>query len=313
MDVPRPKVTCQVVQSEQDLKSCLELRKLVFVQEQGVREDREQDDYDRVDPTLESSGRRWKVKHFIAWLGPDVVAAGRARRTSMFGIKLERIAVRKEERRKHIGETLLQFMMREIQEEDAVIYLHSQTPVVKFYESLGFSTLGSEFYEESIPHFKMVFRRLPLPSLHSRLMHHISLRTSNMEHSLTFYSLFGFREVKNYLSSRYRSVLIESAWLGARLELMESVDSQSSNSNSHEAARNQYDSFQMSFDITWQCTSLQDFLDEVVNKAESECEGQVTFVKTPYHERLGGFMVEAASFKDPEGFIMKVFRRVDLS
>jgi ribosomal protein S18 acetylase RimI-like enzyme len=39
---------------------------------------------------------------------------------------VERIAVRKEERRKHIGETLLQFMLREIQEEDAAIYLHSQ-------------------------------------------------------------------------------------------------------------------------------------------------------------------------------------------
>ncbi|KAK4526014.1 hypothetical protein GAYE_SCF19G3923 [Galdieria yellowstonensis] len=310
MDHSVQKVTCQVVQSEQDLKSCLELRKLIFVQEQGVREDREQDEYDRVDPTVESLGRRWKVKHFIAWLGTQVVATGRARRTSMFGIKLERIAVRKEERRKHIGETLLQFMLREIQEEDAAIYLHSQTPVVRFYESLGFSTLGQEFYEEGIPHYKMVFFRLPLPSLHAHLMHHVSLRTSNIEHSVTFYSLFGFREVKNYSLNRYRSVLIESALLGSRLELIESVETQSNRGSSHESVEK--DSFQISFDITWQCTSLQDFLDGIVSKAESQYEGQLNFLKTPYHERLGGFMVEAACFKDPEGFIMKVFRRVDI-
>lgn len=93
MDLSRSKVLCQVVQTEQDLKKCLELRKLVFVHEQGVREDREQDEHDRVDPTLESSGRRWKVKHFIAKLDNEVVAAGRARRTSMFGIKLERYCI----------------------------------------------------------------------------------------------------------------------------------------------------------------------------------------------------------------------------
>eukprot|EP00871_Galdieria_phlegrea_P004188 jgi/Galph1/4770/GphlegSOOS_G3419.1 len=311
MEQETQQLICQVVQNEKQLENCLKLRKLVFVQEQGVPEERETDEFDRVDPTVESSGRRWKVKHFLVLLYDDIVATGRARRTSLFSIKLERIAVLKEVRRRRIGENLLQFMMREIQEEDAVIYLHSQTLVVPFYESLGFSVVGGEFYEENIPHYKMMYRRLPLPSLHARLMHHISLNTSNMERSLSFYALFGFREVKSYVINRLRSTLIESAWVGARLELVEAIDAQVRQNVSGISVPSN-ESFQLSFDVTWQCICLQDLLEEIAEKANIQYDGQLPIIQPPSQEQWAGFTVETASFQDPNGFVIKLFRRLDI-
>jgi hypothetical protein len=33
--------------------------------------------------------------------------------------------------------------------------LHSQTPVLRFYQTLGYIAEGEEFYEADIPHYKM--------------------------------------------------------------------------------------------------------------------------------------------------------------
>ena len=73
--------------------------------------------------------------------------------------KIERVAVIVDERRNGYGKLLLKEVIKKIfnNNRTKMLILHSQIQVKNFYKKLGFKEEGTEFYEDDIPHIKMIF------------------------------------------------------------------------------------------------------------------------------------------------------------
>jgi predicted GNAT family N-acyltransferase len=142
------RVECRPVAYEGELQGAYDLRTEVFVHEQGCPPEEE---IDEIDPV---------AQHFVAVRGGEVV--GTARIYEHEGCaKIGRVAVRKDLRGQGIGVRLMkaagEWAARAGYRECIV---HAQTPVLGFYEYLGYVAEGEEFFEADIPHYKMR-RRLP--------------------------------------------------------------------------------------------------------------------------------------------------------
>lgn len=125
------------------LNKALEIRKKVFVEEQGV------------DPILEYENDD-NSTHFLLFKDNLPLACARYRFTDK-GIKLERFAVLKENRGMNFGAILLKFMLNDLCLFDVNVYLHAQIQVVKFYERFDFKAVGCTFYEAGIEHLEMKY------------------------------------------------------------------------------------------------------------------------------------------------------------
>ena len=135
-------INVKYVNNDEEMKTCLEIRRKVFVQEQNIPENIEMDD-----ESVRAIG-------ICAILDEKYVGTARYRETSI-GIKLERFAVLKEHRGLGVGKALVDFMLDNL-DKDLDIYLHAQEAVVDFYRLLGFKKVDNRFYEAEIPHWKMV-------------------------------------------------------------------------------------------------------------------------------------------------------------
>ncbi len=136
-------IELKIIESDDDIETCLSIRRQVFILEQEIPEGIEMDD-DRIEAT-----------YVLALM--DGIPIGTARwRTTKFGIKLERFAVLKEFRNFGVGKALVLFVLNELKNEKN-IYLNAQKSVISFYENLGFKVRGDLFYEAEISHRKMVF------------------------------------------------------------------------------------------------------------------------------------------------------------
>jgi len=127
-----------------DAKKALEIRKKVFVEEQGV------------DPRLEYDAHDVEANHYLVLLDNQPVGAARWRKTE-YGIKLERFAVLPEYRNKGMGEKLLERIMKDVKPLRKKIYLHAQLRAVPYYERAGFVKQGETFFEADIEHCYMEF------------------------------------------------------------------------------------------------------------------------------------------------------------
>ncbi|MED3662038.1 GNAT family N-acetyltransferase [Ureibacillus sp. FSL K6-8385] len=135
------------VETEDQLEKALAIRKEVFVQEQGVPEDREMDEYDRIGAPC---------RHVLILADEKAVGTGRIRFVEGAG-KLERIAVLKPYRQMGIGKVIVQELEKIAKEEGcSKVKLHSQTHANPFYEKLGYQINSEVFFEEGIPHNLMV-------------------------------------------------------------------------------------------------------------------------------------------------------------
>ena len=137
------KININMVTTSKDYKLCLEIRRKVFVQEQNIDENLENDDH-----IINAS-------YIIAFNELLPVGTARYRKTNL-GIKLERFAVLKEFRHLGVGNSLLKFLLNKLSKEKK-IYLNSQKNVVNFYEKSGFKKFGKIFYEAGVPHYKMIY------------------------------------------------------------------------------------------------------------------------------------------------------------
>ncbi|PCJ63912.1 MAG: GNAT family N-acetyltransferase [Bacteroidetes bacterium] len=137
-------ITIDLANSADRLKSIFEVRRQVFVEEQEVSEEEEYDDFET------------SSTHLRAIVNGQVVGTCRYRNTDK-GIKLERFAVLKENRRDGVGAALV-LKVLEIIDMSQYIYLHAQIQVVDFYTKYGFVQEGEQFEEAGIQHYKMVFR-----------------------------------------------------------------------------------------------------------------------------------------------------------
>ncbi len=134
------------VSSSQHLKKAFAIRIRVFVREQHVPAE------------IELDGDDASAIHFLA------ITAGRAVGTARIVLrrgsaKIGRMAVLKTYRRKGVGTRLLKRSITTAKKLGArKIYLHAQVPVIGFYESMGFRSVGAVFDEAGIAHKKMVLR-----------------------------------------------------------------------------------------------------------------------------------------------------------
>lgn len=132
------------VENEKELKQVFNIRKKVFIEEQNVPVDVEMDEFDET------------AEHFIAYIGVTPIGCARIR-TNGF-VKLERIAIAKEHRRKGYGTQLTEYLIDISKKDNKEIIMHSQGYVKNFYKKFGFEIVGEPFYEGGIEHIKMVLK-----------------------------------------------------------------------------------------------------------------------------------------------------------
>jgi predicted GNAT family N-acyltransferase len=125
------------------MRDALDLRRAVFVEEQGVPPEMEVDDEDK------------EAIHLVATIGERVVATLRI--TPMGNAdRIGRVAVRREFRRKRIASRLVERASRLIAENGGrEIMLHAQIQTVDFYRRLGYCEEGEVEMDAGIPHIWM--------------------------------------------------------------------------------------------------------------------------------------------------------------
>ncbi|UPW00037.1 GNAT family N-acetyltransferase [Halorussus gelatinilyticus] len=154
-------MTVEVRRAETDAEraDALEVRRSVFVEEQGVPED------------LEVDGKDDESIHFVAYAegegeserrdaadtdGLRPVGAGRLREVGEGVGKVERIAVLKPHRGEGVGGEIMRTLEATAAERGlSELVMHAQTPVEGFYRDLGYDTTSDEFEEAGIPHVEM--------------------------------------------------------------------------------------------------------------------------------------------------------------
>jgi predicted GNAT family N-acyltransferase len=127
-----------------DVPTCQALRRVVFIDEQGVSE------ADEVD------GLDGKAIHLLAWDGECPVGTARLLVKGATG-KIGRVCVLPEVRGSGLGAALIAAALEELGRMPGVTeaYLGSQSHATGFYEKLGFVVEGEEFLDAGIPHRHM--------------------------------------------------------------------------------------------------------------------------------------------------------------
>lgn len=133
----------ETISTKQQLNVALNIRDIVFVQEQKVA------------PDLEYDGLDHDAIHVIGYLKDEPIATGRIRLIDQSG-KLERIAVLKQYRRKSYGTQIIEYMEQILQQQNYTkAILNAQTQAIDFYKNLGYKVVSDEFMDANIPHVTM--------------------------------------------------------------------------------------------------------------------------------------------------------------
>jgi predicted GNAT family N-acyltransferase len=132
------------IEVTRDIPTCQALRRVVFIDEQGVSE------ADEVD------GLDGKAVHLLAWDGACPVGTARLLVKGPVG-KIGRVCVLPEVRGTGLGAALIRAALVELGRVPGVAeaYLGSQSHATGFYEQLGFVVEGEEFLDAGIPHRHM--------------------------------------------------------------------------------------------------------------------------------------------------------------
>lgn len=135
------------VTTEAELKEAKAIRQRVFVQEQGVNEEREHDEYDAIMPGC---------THILLRHEGKVVGTGRIRVLPDGIGKLERICVLNECRGSGAG-AMITAALESIASEQGLTRakLGGQIQAKGFYEKLGYIVVSEPFIDEGIPHVMM--------------------------------------------------------------------------------------------------------------------------------------------------------------
>ena len=133
----------RIVREHRSIEEILDIRRRVFVFEQGVDSSEEFDGYDD------------SAVHIGACIDGVPIGCGRIRMIDGKA-KLERIAVVKDLRGQGVGRAIVAYM-KEVSRAMGVssCYLHSQTSAVEFYSGCGFRKVGEPFFEAGIAHYMM--------------------------------------------------------------------------------------------------------------------------------------------------------------
>ena len=132
--------------NDKEINGAFNVRREVFITEQGIHEDIELDGYDR------------SALHVVVIADEDrVIGTARVLSLPMNQAKIERMAILQSWRRKRIGMGIISFLVKELRSRRIQqVVLHAQYPAIAFYKSCGFKKSGSPFYEAGIKHIKML-------------------------------------------------------------------------------------------------------------------------------------------------------------
>jgi predicted GNAT family N-acyltransferase len=144
MNTVEPEYSLEAATWETHGSELYRIRWLVFVEEQGVPEELEQDEFDAA---------CWHVLARDSAGQP--IATGRLRQDGRLG----RLAVLKPWRGRGVGKALVMWLLALARQKELdTVQLHAQTQASDFYEGLGFRVAGAPFIEAGIPHCKMLLR-----------------------------------------------------------------------------------------------------------------------------------------------------------
>ena len=132
------------IEETRDIATCQHLRRVVFIQEQGVSEADEVDGLD--DSAL----------HLLAFLDDRPMGTARLLLKGATG-KIGRVCVLPEARGTGLGAALIRASIDHFAADPAYaqVYLSAQVPALAFYEKLGFTAHGPEYDDAGIPHRDM--------------------------------------------------------------------------------------------------------------------------------------------------------------
>lgn len=117
-----------------------DIRKEVFIKEQGI------------DEVIEFDGLDEEAKHVLVYTKHKAIATGRILKDGKIG----RVAVLKEFRHKGVGVMVMKALIQEAQKKlYSRVYLDAQESAVLFYENLGFIKESSAFVKANIVHQRM--------------------------------------------------------------------------------------------------------------------------------------------------------------
>ena len=132
------------IEVTRDIATCQRLRRVVFIEEQGVSE---ADEVDGLDDS---------AIHLLAFDGEVPVGTARLLVKGATG-KIGRVCVLPQARGTGLGAALIGAALEELRRVPGVTeaYLGSQSHATGFYEKLGFVVEGEEFQDAGIPHRHM--------------------------------------------------------------------------------------------------------------------------------------------------------------
>ncbi len=130
-------------ETSEQIQIAQEIRREVFVKEQGVPEE------------IEYDGKDEQSIIVLAYNSQEAIGCARLLIEGEKG-KIGRVAVKKPFRGKGIGAMLCNELVDLAQKTNVrYIYIHSQATAKEFYEKLGFKVSGEGFYEADKLHYKM--------------------------------------------------------------------------------------------------------------------------------------------------------------
>ena len=134
-----------VIAQTRDIATCRALRRVVFIEEQGVPEADEIDDLDEA------------AVHLLASLDGRPVGSARLLSFGDTG-KIGRVCVLKDCRGTGLGAALIRAAVAQFAGRGGIarVKLGAQTHALGFYERLGFRAYGPEYLDAGIPHRDMV-------------------------------------------------------------------------------------------------------------------------------------------------------------
>ena len=136
-------VNVKIVKSRSEKELVLSIRKDVFIRGLNIPE------------YLEIDKNENMATYVLAYVKNKPVGTARWRKTKK-GIKLERFAVLEKYRSNGIGSKMTKFILKNLKETQ-LIYLYAQDSAIKFYEKLGFKSIGNLFKEVGIKHQEMIY------------------------------------------------------------------------------------------------------------------------------------------------------------
>ncbi len=134
-----------MITETRDIATCLELRRVVFIEEQGVSL------ADEVD------GRDGAARHLLAWDGGVAVGTARLLVEGEVG-KVGRVCVLRQARGLGLGAGLIRAAVEVFRGVPGVlkVKLGAQVHALGFYEGLGFAAFGPVYMDAGIEHRDMV-------------------------------------------------------------------------------------------------------------------------------------------------------------